>query len=185
MKFQVGDQVRLGSGTKSLTVVSVYGNNITARYNHSGTNTTRYYSDFVAWDEEEQKSQSGEFSMKGDLFKTKDEPVRFGTGLTLDSQGNYVLEMKDGGGVATFKKQDLIHVMPFTYSVKFANNNTEYQFLGKEGSVEVGDFLITLDSNHKMGGMSVGEVTAVNTKSKKAKSYFKGAKLQTIPLTGE
>lgn len=184
--FSVGDRVKLANGKRELVIVEVYGSRVNARYVHNQQMIAyRDMSEFVPYDDE-QENNKGDFSMKGDLFKTKDETnPRFGTGLTLDSQGNYVLEMKDGSGVATFKKEDLVHVMPFTYAVKYSTNDSEYQYLGKEGSVQVGDMLITLDSNHKNGGISIGEVVAVDTKSKKAKSYFKGAKLLTVPLVEE
>ena len=48
------------------------------------------------------------------LYATKEEPIRYGTYLTEDSQGRYVLEMKGGGGVKAFDKDAIEEVVPYT-----------------------------------------------------------------------
>jgi hypothetical protein len=72
--------------------------------------------------------------------------------------------------------------MPFTFSVQFNGTTTEHSYLGKEGSVVVGDLLLKTDGTK---GITIAKVTAVNTKSEKATKYFDGVKLATVPLETE
>jgi hypothetical protein len=182
-KFQEGDSVRLGNGRRTLTVtyVSNYGNSsrVTAKYDHSSQTITRYEYEFVhaSQDAPEEK---GLTKMTGKLFQTREETPRFGIGLAIDSQGKFVLEMKNGEGIQSFDKKQIEAVMPFTFSVVFADQGkTEFNYLGKEGAVEVGDLLLKTDSRK---GFTLARVTAVNTKSDKATKYFTGVKLKTENL---
>lgn len=178
MKLVVGDRVRLGFGTRPLIVESVYGNDkVSARYEHSGGMISyRHMSEFVKIDgNNEQKGNT----MKGKLFQTKEQTPRFGIGLAINSTGKYVLEMKGSGDLEAFDKRDIEVVMPFTFSVKFNGQGTEYAYLGKEGSVAVGDLLLKTDETK---GITIAKVTAVDTKSEKATKYFEGVKLATTPL---
>jgi hypothetical protein len=178
MKLVVGDRVRLGFGTRPLIVESVYGNDkVSARYEHSGGMISyRHMSEFVKIDgNNEQKGNT----MKGKLFQTKEQAPRFGVGLAINSTGKYVLEMKGSGDLEAFDKRDIEVVMPFTFSVKFNGQGTEYAYLGKEGSVAVGDLLLKTDETK---GITIAKVTAVDTKSEKATKYFEGVKLATTPL---
>lgn len=180
MKLETGDTVRLPSGSRTLVVQHVDSYYAVARYEHSGQSIRRRITDFVRISED--NSEKGMNSMKGKLFQTREENPRFGVGLAVDSQGKYVLEMKNGGGIESFNKKDVDVVMPFTFSVKFTTSNTEYQYLGKEGTVNVGDLLLSFDSKHKNGGISIAQVTKVDTKSDKASKYFEGVKIKTEPL---
>ena len=90
--------------------------------------------------------------------------------------------MKDGSGVRSFSKKDVEVVMPFTYSVQFNGIGTEYSYLGKEGTVAVGDLLLKTDGTK---GITIAKVTAVNTKSEKATKYFEGVKIKTEALGNE
>jgi hypothetical protein len=179
MKLVVGDRVRLGFGTRTLLVESVYGNDkVSARYEHSGGMVSyRHMSEFVKIDGNNE--QKGNTTMKGKLFQTKEQATRFGIGLAINSTGKYVLEMKGSGDLEAFDKFDIEVVMPFTYSVKFNGQGTEYAYLGKEGSVAVGDLLLKTDDTK---GVTIAKVVAVNTKSEKATKYFEGVKLATTPL---
>ena len=79
----------------------------------------------------------------------------------------------------SFDKKEVEVVMPFTYGVKFNGAGTEYAYLGKEGTVEIGDLLLKTDGTK---GITIGQVTAVNTKSEKANKYFDGVKIKTEQL---
>jgi hypothetical protein len=129
----------------------------------------------------EEVEQKGNGSMKGKLFKVKADGV-YGIGLAVDSTGQYVLEMKDGSGVRSFAKKEVEVVMPFTFSVQFNGVGTEYSYLGKEGTVKVGDLLLKQDGTK---GITIAKVTAVNTKSDKATKYFDGVKIVTESIDVE
>lgn len=178
--FKTGDIVRKPNGTKHIKVEQAYGNCIYGRYLHSNTSTGRIDTRNLVKVNEETE-QKGNGSMKGKLFKVKADDA-YGVGLAVDSTGQYVLEMKDGSGVRSFAKKDVEVVMPFTFSVQFNGVGTEYSYLGKEGTVAVGDLLLKQDGTK---GITIAKVTAVNTKSDKATKYFDGVKLATTPLEGE
>lgn len=178
--FQTGDIVRKPNGSRHIKIEQAYGNCIYGKYLHSGTSTGRIDTRNLVRVNEEVE-QKGNSSMKGKLFKVKADDA-YGIGLAVDSTGQYVLEMKDGSGVRSFSKKEVEVVMPFTFSVQFNGVGTEYSYLGKEGSVNVGDLLLKQDGTK---GITIAKVTAVNTKSDKATKYFDGVKLATTALEGE
>lgn len=183
MTLQTGDRVRLRYGKQTLIVEETFGSgSCYARYEHSGSLVRKQMREFVKVSEAADVDK-GYGKMKGKLFETKDG--RFGVGLAVNSKGEYVLEMKGTGDLEAFDPKLVEVVMPFTFAVKFSTGNTEYQYLGKEGTVAVGDLLLALDSKHKNGGISIGQVTAVNTKSEKANKEFEGVKVVTQPLGAE
>jgi len=176
--FEVGDIVRKASGTKHIRVNEVFGNCVCGKYIDSGASTgrMRLYGLVKVDNDMERK---GNFNMKGKLFQTKEETPRFGVGLAVNSSGKYVLEMKGTSELEIFDKKQVEVVMPFTYGVKFNGAGTEYAYLGKEGTVEIGDLLLKTDGTK---GITIGQVTAVNTKSEKANKYFDGVKIKTEQL---
>jgi hypothetical protein len=177
--IKMGDIVRKTNGSRQIRVEQVYGNTIYGRYTHNETAAGRIYTNnLVLVDDCSETEKKGNPGMKGKLFKVK-EDGSYGIGLAVDSTGQYVLEMKDGGGVRSFTKKDVEVVMPFTFSVQFNGTTTEHSYLGKEGSVVVGDLLLKTDGTK---GITIAKVTAVNTKSEKATKYFDGVKLATVPL---
>jgi hypothetical protein len=178
--FQTGDVVRKPNGTRHIKVDQAYGNCIYGRYLHSGTSTGRIDTRNLVKVEDEVE-QKGNGSMKGKLFKVKADDA-YGIGLAVDSTGQYVLEMKDGSGVRSFSKKEVEVVMPFTFSVQFNGVGTEYSYLGKEGSVTVGDLLLKTDSTK---GITIAKVTEVNTKSERATKHFEGVKIKTEALRNE
>jgi hypothetical protein len=181
--FQTGDVVRKTNGTRHIKVDRAYGNCIYGRYLHSGTSTGRIDNrNLVKVEDEDEVEQKGNGSMKGKLFKVKKANDAYGIGLAVDSTGQYVLEMKDGSGVCSFSKKEVEVVMPFTFSVQFNGVGTEYSYLGKEGSVTVGDLLLKTDGTK---GITIAKVTEVNTKSERATNHFEGVKIKTEALGNE
>ncbi len=180
LKLQKGDLVRKKYGTKAIEVTDEYGSHFYGRYVHSGASSGRLHVSDVVLVEDQETETKGYDKMKGKLFQTKDG--RFGIGLAVNSQGEYVLEMKGTGDLERFKKGDLDVVMPFTFSVQFNGVGTEYSYLGKAGSVAVGDLLLKTDGTK---GITIAKVTAVNTKSEKATKYFDGVKIKTEALDNE
>lgn len=180
-KLNVGDIVRKKYGSKEIEVISEYGSTFYGRYLHTGASTGRIYTDSVISVNSEEVEEKGNKGMKGKLFKVVKTEV-YGIGLAVDSTGKYVLEMKDGSGIVAYDKKEVELVMPFTFSVQFNGVGTEYSYLGKEGSVKVGDLLLKTDGTK---GITIAKVTAVNTRSDKATKYFDGVKIVTEPLSNE
>jgi hypothetical protein len=173
-RLQVGDLVRKKYGTRTIEVLNEYGYYFYGRYLHSGASSGRInIGDVVLLDERKTETEQGYGKMKGKLFQTKDG--LFGIGLAVNSKGEYVLEMKGTNDLVAYAKKDVELVMPFTFSVQFNGTGTEYSYLGKEGSVKIGDLLLKTDSK----GITVAKVTAVDTKSEKATKYFDGVKIVT------
>jgi hypothetical protein len=178
--FQTGDIVRKPNGSRHIQLDQVYGTSAYGKYLHTGLSTGRLDTRNLVRANEEVE-QKGNGSMKGKLFKVKADGV-YGIGLAVDSTGQYVLEMKDGSGVRSFAKKEVEVVMPFTFSVQFNGVGTEYSYLGKEGTVKVGDLLLKQDGTK---GITIAKVTAVNTKSDKATKYFDGVKIVTESIDVE
>jgi hypothetical protein len=195
-----GNKVRLVHGNKPLTVTYVtptYGayqprrnNKVTAKYDGSGGEITRSAYEFVLLETDCTTEESkGIDKMKGKLFQTKEETPRFGIGLAVNSQNEYVLEMKVTGALEAFAmkkgKEQLEVVMPYSFAVKYSTGPQTYQYRGREGSVKVGDLLLSLNSQHAKGGITIGQVVEINTKNDKAVKPFDGMKIVTEPLDGE
>jgi len=109
------------------------------------------------------------------LFEVK-ETKKMGLYVATNRKGEFVLEMKDTGDYVAFAEDSLEEVIPYSYGVKFVGgNNTQYNYFGTEGSVELGDYLMGED------GIIV-VVTALDTKSRKANKAFKGRKLVTTEI---
>lgn len=176
-EIKVGDIVRKRYGKKHIEVTFVaekgrgYYWRLQGKYLHSGqTVQGRYLEDFVKVDENEVGEDKG---MRGKLFKVIADG-RFGEGLTTDNQGNYVLQMKDSSNaVQVFDPKTLELIVPFTFCVKYAGGS-EQQYLGKEGILAVGDFVL----EHSNNKMNFGVVTKINTKAETNKK-FSGRKVLT------
>lgn len=181
-RLQVGDLVRKKYGSKAIEVVQEYGNHFYGRYVHSGASSGRLSIGDVVRVENQTVETKGQENMKGKLFQTKEADVRFGIGLAVNSRGEYVLEIKGTGDLVAFNKKDIELVMPFTYSVQFNGAGTEYSYLGREGAVQPGDLLLKTDGTK---GITIAQVTAVNTKSEKATKYFEGVKIKTEVLNND
>ena len=109
------------------------------------------------------------------LFEVNGKKNVFGTFLAKRPNGEYVLEMKDGSGAQAFDKDNLTEVLPYTVSIKYLNDRSsgsDYDYECEEGKVEKGDLLI-------MSGGHLVEVTAVDTKSKRATKTLTGRKITT------
>lgn len=112
-----------------------------------------------------------------DLYQVKGAVERFGTKLTENSQGQFVLEMKgEGGKVEAFNPSDLELVVPYTVQlVCVPPNESGMHIQAEPGKLNKGDLLI-YEPNGKMF-----RVAAVDTKNRSPKcgsmTFFK--------LTGE
>lgn len=112
-------------------------------------------------------------TVMSDLYQTKDAEPRFGTKLTENSQGQFVLEMKgEGGKVEAFNPSDLELVVPYTVQlVCVPPNESGMHIQAEPGKLNKGDLLI-YEPNGKMF-----RVAAVDTKNRSPKcgsmTFFK------------
>lgn len=169
--FEVGDIVRLRSGTSQQKVLKIRAHTIRSDYLSCRgwyPQKFRAAADFVLIRKQNQtQTQSEEDHTMTKLFKTKDD--RYGTLLTKDSRGHYVLEMKGkDGGVEAHDPKNLEEVMPYTVEIKSQGGNTGHIEI-PEGSVEVGDIIVNQN-------LSLAQVMRLDTKNSdplKGKSYRK------------
>lgn len=110
------------------------------------------------------ETEESEKPMTQKLYKTNDG--KYGTFLTRDSEGNFVLELKGGEGVAAYLQADLEEVRPYTVEVKaFSGSDNDVRNYGfKKGSVKVGDVLMQLSTGNLF------EVTKLDSKADARKS---------------
>lgn len=100
----------------------------------------------------------------------------YGTHIGTNSQNQYLIEEKGTGKIHVFDKKDLEEVVPYTFSAKMANSENHY--IGTPGSIAKDDILLYTGSSTPQ----IAVVTAVDTKSKSARSRFNGAKIVTQPI---
>lgn len=162
--FQKGDIVKLRNGTALQEVVGVKAHTISTNYldtHHVQQN--RAAADFERISRVSRKSKSKpkkeDTEMTKALYKTPDD--KYGTMIAKDSKGHFVLELKGGGGVQSFKPEDLEEVVPFTVQVNWmSNSNTHIEV--PEGELVVGDIVVA--------GFNLGRVTALDTKNRSPQS---------------
>jgi hypothetical protein len=165
-KFAVGDKVTKLNGTKSLTVLYVSGNNITAKYDHSSQTVYGYTDDFKPVKEQQT------MTTKDAIYKLlqtpeQEEPV-FANYRGTDSAGNWLMErIGNGGGIVIVSKDLCEEVLPYTFSVRM--NGREQHFQGEAGKVKKGDILL-----YTAGGVdnfAFAVVRSTDTKMKNAKAW--------------
>lgn len=126
----------------------------------------------------------GDTIMTAKLYRVLAEDEAYGTFLTQNSRGEYVLEMKGAGGaVRAFDPKRLEEVLPYTFDVKFGEEGAPYSFCGVAGQLQAGDLLLNDDGQP-------ARVVKVDSKNRKATRFFSGWKIpaeriSTKPKTGE
>lgn len=105
--------------------------------------------DFVLYNQQSEK----EPELAQDLYMVKnladgEKTQRFGTKLTVNSQGQFVLEMKgEGGKVEAFNPDDLEIVLPYTVQVVgIAQGTSGFHFQTEAGKFQKDDLLIDAGS---------------------------------------
>lgn len=135
--------------------------------------------DFIATFEKKEGEE--EMSKAGTLYQVIGKE-QYGTYLATNSEGKYVLEMKDNSNaLAAFDVKEIEEVVPWTFDVcygKMGNNGNSTSYSGAKNCVKEGDVLI-----RQCG--SIGIVTKVNTKRKNMQP-FKGSILTgVVPFNSE
>lgn len=102
-------------------------------------------------------------------FIKADGTTGYGTHIGTNSKNEFLIEEKGNGTIHTFDKKDLEEVLPYTFTAK--TGNTETNFVGTPDTLKVGDHLLS-----SAGQIYV--VTKLDTKGKNAKK-FNGVRLVT------
>lgn len=115
--------------------------------------------------------------MSKELYEIKlGDEVSYGTKLAVNSQGQWVMEIKGNGSVIAVDKTCVEKVLPHTIAVQFDSNKTTYHYLAQSGKYNKGDFYI-FDGQY---GRAIVQIVDVDTKSTCATVEFKPlAKIKT------
>lgn len=183
--FKVGDTVRLKTGVSPMYVLELkfdahthafeirceylssrkqLGFRPTEHFVMYENNTAKQFNDITA---------KKETDMTNKLFKTVDGN-RYGEYRAKDGD-NYLLFMSDTNAYEAFAPSAVKRVMPYTYDVMFAGTGKVYSYIGNEGELAVGDFLLG-------ESMTLARVVAINTESENATKRFVGVKLTASTL---
>jgi hypothetical protein len=188
-KFAIGDIVTKRFGKKPATVIAQPSQNPTSssswgweseyllKYQHSGLSFRALQKDLKLYEPSDSSTMTNAKTLYS--FTKADGTVGYGSYLATNSSNQFVIEEKGTGAILTFDKDQLEEVLPYTYAVKFGNNEVHY--VGKPGCVKKGDIVL---SNSGDSNFAVGRVVAVDTKSKGAEAKFAGVKLITAPIEG-
>lgn len=120
------------------------------------------------------------------LYQTKEGEPRYGTFLTKNSQGQFVLEMKgEGGKVEAFDPSTIEKVLPYTVELTQVMESEHggkvgrsIHVLAQKGQVEKDDYLLELANG------IVYRVTKLDSKVESGReNRTKWVKLHTTPIT--
>lgn len=103
------------------------------------------------------------------LYEIKHEgQTLYGHKLAVNSQGQWVMEVKGTGAVLAVDKKDVEEVLPHTIGIQFDSSKQTYSYLADAGKYKVGEFYI-LDAP---SGRAIVKVVGVDTKSIHATKQF-------------
>lgn len=172
--FELGDIVRLRNGQAPMRVVETTRYLVKCEYLSSRKQLKpRPFTDFTLYQDTQYNTEKKENIMTTKLYKTISDN-RYGEYKANDGD-KLLLLMQDSGTYEAFASSDLKRVMAFTYDVMFTGTGKVYSYLGTEGSVEVGDLLVS-------DGFALAKVVAIGTESDNATKRFNGVKLLVSAL---
>lgn len=148
--FQVGDVVKLRgcNGHQRVTHVNEWNGVISTSYLKSDHGYyDRRASDFELINQPKPRPMEDQPMNTSQLFKVT-ETGKFGTFLTEDGDGKFVLQMAEGGYEAYLEK-NLEKVCPYTIQVDFAAGGGGHFKVSKEHKLVVGD-AVTIGRNFGM-----------------------------------
>jgi hypothetical protein len=90
----------------------------------------------------------------------------YGYKLAVNSQGQWVMEIKGSGDVIAVDKASVSEVIPYTIGVKFATNGTIYHYFNEAKDLVKGDALVM--EGYAGSNYQIAMVVDVDTKSKNA-----------------
>lgn len=108
--------------------------------------------------------KKGTLLKNNNLSKSMEE---YGTFLTMDSAGMYVVELAGGKGVTAWNKDDVEKVMPYTVTLQFiGGKDKDYAYLYNTDDEALNLYDIVLFRGPY--GVSQAYITGVDTKSEHA-----------------
>lgn len=168
-KFNIGDLVLKACNGKIPHVVEKIPSHSGGYYYIRSTTSNKldyyYERDLVLYESSETETMTQTLYS----FTKADGTTGYGTHIGTNSKNQLLIEEKGNGTIHTFNKEDLEEVLPYTFSAKY--NNTETNFIGTPDTLKVGDYLLASNS-------FIYIVTKLDTKAKNVKK-FKGVKLVT------
>lgn len=184
-KFTDGSIVRRNNGSAPIHVSYTINGEMFGFYVRSGRPVeNECQSKFTLYEDNEFTSTLyGEDEMTKDTLYSfeQDGVTKYGTLLTTDSKGRYVLEVRGTQDVIPMDKSLVTEVLPYTIAVQFPGTTKHYAFKAKEGDFSVGDLLVRTDYED----FSFCTVVKVDTKSKAATKVFEGYKVNATKVGGE
>lgn len=201
VEVKVGDFVALKKGTTALKVSAVHPaeGQVTVHYTQSELDEKRnahtYPLQRFRFPTKSDRSHFSDFNMSNPVpeeastMSTTPKLYRwldannvevFGTRLTTDSRGKWIMEPKGGGNAVTIDKAQAERVMPYTVGVAYNNDKTRtvYNYFSRIGEVEVGDVVFNREG-------AIAQVVALDTKSDAATKWLEGFKVKGTALLGE
>jgi hypothetical protein len=108
-----------------------------------------------------------EMATEKTLYEIKNgELVSYGYKLAVNSQGQWVMELKGSGDVVAVDKKNITEVMPYTISVKYKNGGQFYHYFDENRTVKKGDILVVESAVD--GQLVLVQVMDIDTKAKTA-----------------
>jgi hypothetical protein len=106
---------------------------------------------------------------KNKLYEIKtDITTLYGHKLAVNSQGQWVMEVKGTGAVLAVCKTSVQEVLPYTIGVQFNLDKTIYHYLSEEGKYQAGDICV-MDAPL---GRAIVQVVSLDTKNPSATKVF-------------
>ncbi len=176
-KFKKGDIVIYNNGTRPQEVTNVpsydYGCYYT-KYLHNGKSYSinALNQDNYSLYEDPQMTQTQTLYS----FTKTDGTVGYGNHIGTNSQNQYLIEEKTTHEIHVLNKEDLVEVLPYTFSVEM--EGSEYHYVGKPDTVQVGDLLLNMEAKSPR----IAIVKALDTRNKTPRAKFKGRKLVTVEI---
>lgn len=119
--------------------------------------------------QEDLRNKRKEQDMTNKLYEIKQgDETCYGHKLAVNSQGQWVMEVKGTGAVLAVDKKNVEEVLPHTIGVQFDSSKQIYSYLADAGKYKVGEFYI-LDAP---SGRAIVQVVEVDTKSTGATKQF-------------
>lgn len=178
-KFDVGDKVRLTTGSSPLIVQRQYRSAYTGEWEYqleylSGVaRTTHKESNLVAYEKDEEMTTEKklyEIKETSALFDNKTRTIGYGHKLAVNSKGEWVMEIKGSGEIMAVSKDQVEEVLPYTIDVQFSNSSNTYAYLAEAGEFQTGFYIV---EGQYGNGWQIAQVVKVDTKSRKATKKFK------------
>lgn len=137
-------------------VRACYKSSLGHMYETENTRSWREATDHVllARNNEPEQEPEKEVEPMAKLYQTKDKDPRFGTFLTKNSNGHFVLEMKgENGKVEAFPEDKIEEVLPYTIElsrlgVEGSPKGSSCHVIGVKGQVKKDDVLLELNTSY-------------------------------------